>query len=414
MAVLLFGAWHGPALAQGSIEERLQRMEQRIRHLEERVAAQDRTIVEKDKQISKLRGLEEGWFNRVGVSGVVEIEAAQEKGYDGESVNGLDVATVDLVVAAEVNDWMGAETVLTYDGDGDKMTVDTATLTLAPPDTPVALIAGRHGFGGSTPVPFGVYETGMVSDPLTKDLGGASDDAVQLALDLDGVSASAFVFKGENDRGENDRIENFGFSAGYALERDEVSFALGLSWIDDIGESGGFRDATGEFMSASEYKAAVAEIREDTGIADRDKPAEIAALEGFRGASKVAGGGASLVAGFGGMTVIAEYVTAMSEFKPYEVAFRDKGAKPSAWMVEAGYGFELAGKPSSVAVGYQGTGQALALGLPESRFLVGFSVELLEAFSLNLEYARHRDYGRGDGGTGKSGNTATALLAAEF
>ncbi len=42
-AFLLAFVWHGPALAQASIEERLQKMEQRLRYLEERVAAQDRT-----------------------------------------------------------------------------------------------------------------------------------------------------------------------------------------------------------------------------------------------------------------------------------------------------------------------------------------------------------------------------------
>ena len=57
VGLLPVGVWHGPAWAQGSIEERLQKTEQRIRYLEERLAAQDRTIVEKDKQISKLNGL---------------------------------------------------------------------------------------------------------------------------------------------------------------------------------------------------------------------------------------------------------------------------------------------------------------------------------------------------------------------
>ena len=370
-AVLLFGVWHGPALAQGSIEERLQRMEQRIRYLEERVAAQDRTIVRKDKQISRLKGLEDGWFNKVEVTGAVEIEAAHEKNYEGKSSNGLDAATVDLAVAAQVNEWVSADVALTMDDDG-KIEVDEAIVTLAPAGSPVSLIGGRQG------VPFGVYESGLVSDPLTKDLGDTADDAVQVALDHEGVTAAAFLFKGDNDRSEDDRIENFGFSVGYALERDEVSIALGLSWINDIGEAGGFDDVD------------------------------------ERGTGMVAGGAASLVAGFGGMTAIAEYVTAMSKFKASELAFKDKGAEPSAWMVEAGYGFELGGKPSSVAVGYQGTDQALGLGLPKNRFLVGFSVELREALSLSLEWARHQDYGKGAGGTGNSGNAATAVLAAEF
>ena len=49
LALLVAFAWHAPALAQDSTEERL---EQRIRYLEERVAAQDQVIVEKDRQLA--------------------------------------------------------------------------------------------------------------------------------------------------------------------------------------------------------------------------------------------------------------------------------------------------------------------------------------------------------------------------
>ena len=56
----------------------------------------------------------------------------------------------------------------------------------------------------------------------------------------------------------------------------------------------------------------------------------------------------------------------------------------------------------------------MGLGLPKTRFLVGLSVELAEALSLGLEWARDNDYGTADGGTGKTASKATALLAADF
>ena len=372
-AVLLFGVWNGPALAQGSIEERLEKMEQRIRYLEERVAAQDRTIVEKDKQISALKGLEDGWFSRVEIGGAVELEMAHEKDYDGNNPNDLAAGTVDLAIAGEVNSWTNAEVALTADDDG-KIEVDEWILTLQEPDSPVAFKGGRMG------VAFGVYESNMITDPLTKEIGDTADDAVQVELDLSGVTAAAFMFKGENDRSGDGQIENFGFSAGYGLESDEVSIALAVSWINDIGEAGGFRDA-----EKTEH-----------------------------GSGMVAGGAASLVASFGDAQVIAEYVAAMEKFKAAEVPFQDKGAKPSAWMVQAAYGFELGGKSSTFAVGYEGTQEAIGLELPESQFLVGFSIDLLDNLNLALEWARMQDYGTGEGGTGKDANKATAVLAAEF
>ena len=248
--------------------------------------------------------------------------------------------------SAQVNDWVATDVALTADDDG-KIEVDEWTMTVQKPDTPVAFVAGRQG------VPFGVYESNMVSDPLTKEVGDTADDAIQVALDLDGVTGSVFLFKGDNDRSGDDQVENFGFSAGYGLESDEVSIALAVSWINDIGEAGGFDD-----------------VEE-------------------RGSGMVAGGGASLVASFGGAQVIAEYVTAMEKFQAAEVPLKDEGAKPSAWMVQAAYGFELGGKGSTFAVGYEGTQEAQALDLPESQFLVGFSIDLLENLNLALEWAPH-------------------------
>ena len=197
--VLMFGVWHGTALGQTSIE----RIEQRVRYLEDRVAAQDRTIVEKDKQISRLESLGDGWFTNVELGGAVEVELVSEKDFEGVSSNGLDAATVDVGVAAQVNDWVAADIALTMDDDG-KIEVDEAIMTITPPDSPVSVITGRQG------VPFGVYKTSLVSDPLTMDLGDTADDALQLALEHGNMTGAAFLFKGDNDRGGDDQIQNFG------------------------------------------------------------------------------------------------------------------------------------------------------------------------------------------------------------
>ena len=369
LAVSMAAAWYGPALAQGSIEERLQRMEQRIRYLEERVAAQDRTIVEKDKRISELKGLQEGWFNALEVSGAVEIEAAHVTPEEGDSTSGLEAATVDLAFAAELNDWVSAEAALTMDEGA--IVVDSATATLALPDSPISLTLGKQG------LPFGVYESNLISDPLTKELGDTAEDAAVVAFDSGGVTASAFLFKGENDREDSGRIEDFGAAVGWAMEVDRVSVGFNLSWINDIGES--------DTLEGTETK----------------------------GADMVPGGAASAILSVGGATVIGEYVTALEDFSAAELAFNGAAARPSAAGLEAAYGFEVAGTEVTVATAWQSTGEAAGL-LPESRFLVGTSIGIAEGLSLSLEWARERDYDTGDGGSGETTDTATAVLAAEF
>ena len=95
--------------------------------------------------------------------------------------------------------------------------------------------------------------------------------------------------------------------------------------------------------------------------------------------------------------------------------FRGSGAEPSAFNTEVGYGFTIAGKDAAVAVAYQETGEAVALGLPEKRFAAAISVDVMENTALSFEWAHDDDYSTSDGGTGENGgDTVTAQLAVEF
>ena len=364
MAVLVAGAWYGPAMAQGSLEDRMRQMEERVRYLEQRVAAQDRTIVEKDQQISKLKGLADGWFNSVEVGGLIEVEAFHESGDEVETATGMEVGKVELGAAAEIGDWASAEILLAMD---DGVVVDTAVVTLAPEEMPLSLTVGRQV------VPFGVYESTLVSTPLTKALGETAGDSVVAGFESGGVTFSGYLFDGENDRSGEARVENFGASVGYTLEREPYSLSFNVSVIDDIGETG-----------------------------------EINGVLGDRDEDKVPGGGASLVASMGNFTLIAEYIAALDAFAPTELAFENRDAEPSAWILEGAFSSDIFGMPAIAAVGVQGTNEAEAVELPESRFLVGVSVDVADGVALGLEWRRDENY------DGSGVQQATVLLAASF
>jgi len=83
-------------------------------------------------------------------------------------------------------------------------------------------------------------------------------------------------------------------------------------------------------------------------------------------------------------------------------------------MLEAGYQFDLLGKEAQIALGYQGTREALALALPETRGLVAFDLGIYQYTTLQLEWVLDKDYGESAGGTGNSGNTFTAQIAVAF
>lgn len=93
--------------------------------------------------------------------------------------------------------------------------------------------------------------------------------------------------------------------------------------------------------------------------------------------------------------------------------------------MELGYDFTaFGGRASNIALGYQGTGEAVSLGLPERKWLAAFSTSLYENTTLAVEYSHADDYGAGDtglnmpdgavAGTGNDGGTVTLQVAVEF
>lgn len=136
-------AWHGPALADEPIEERLSKMKQRIRHLEERVASQDEVIVEKDREIAALfAGEGDAWYNRVEISGVVELDAISSKDCAGDRSTEANLATLEIGLAATINDTVSAE-ILVEKGDDDDIAVADAFLTFEPANNSDTAAWGR-------------------------------------------------------------------------------------------------------------------------------------------------------------------------------------------------------------------------------------------------------------------------------
>lgn len=359
-----------PGLAQESSDERVANMERRLKYLEERVAAQDRAIVDKERQITRMSGLRDGWFNAVEIGGVIEIEGVHESPAEGDSTSDLALATAELAVGAEVNEWAGAEVVLLY--DGEELGVDAATLAIGPPSGEWSLTLGQQY------LPFGVFESNMISSPLTVDIGEAAETAVAFGFSSGDFGGAFFGFNGDRNPGGGDDIDGFGAALGYGLALGDNEVGLNVSYLNDLGDSDGLQEA----------------VSEEAG--------------------RVPGWAASMIVGMGEVTVIGEYLAALDRFEEGDIAFADRGAQPSSWMIEAAYALSFAGKDVTVAASFQQTDEAVDLELPRSRTLIGFSVGLMEQLSLAVEWAYDDDYGVGDGGGGESANTLTVQLAAEF
>ena len=257
--------WQAPAWAQESVDDRLSGLERRIKYLEQRVAAQDEMIVEKNRQIAELTGREDAWFDAVEIGGVIELEAAyashgaDDDPYEGDPSTTAELATLELGIAARIHDWVGAEIVVKND-DEDDIAIDETFLTIAPLEGTWALQTGRYV------VPFGVYETNMISDPVTLELGETGQDAVMFAAESGGLYGSAFAFDGDLERGGDNTIDGFGVALGYAMEIERGgAIDANLSWINDLGESGGVNGVIDELVEENAIEEPGADNRAGLG-----------------------------------------------------------------------------------------------------------------------------------------------------
>jgi hypothetical protein len=333
--------------------------------------------------------------------------------YRGSARSEVDFTQAELDTFVEVSRWVSGLMAFTYQNAPEPLLsanrVDNSRIVLSKGFITIGNLLKSPVFGslGQMYVPFGRYSSSMVSSPLTEFIGKTKVRAISVSYRPGGLSkpyAEAFIFSGAANS-SNSRLEDVGADAGYDFTRGTLHANLGVSYINQIADALGMQD---------------------TG-----------ASSGFRGFNqnsqtekmnrKVQGGDVHGVFGYGPVTLIAEYVTALRRFAFQNLSFNSRGARPSAFNGEAAFNFFLLNKPSSFAVGYALSRQALALGLPRSRYSATVEMAILRDTLFSVEYRHDINYGKHDTATGagmnavpdardlgKSDNVVTAQLSVYF
>jgi len=350
----------------------------------EEEAESSRIKIEEEIRGKEVGGHEEsllGKINeRVTLSGVVEVEAASAKDFDGADISDITLSTLALGLDAEITEWVNAHVLLLYEEYvTEPMDLDEGTITIGNLEKfPLYLNAGKMY------VPFGSFESNMISDPLTLELGETRESAVLGGFAASSFYGSFYAFNSDiNETGDDNKIASFGANAGYDYLKDDMSLDLGAGWINNI--------AAADILSGYFYLADITEVQ--------DYPSGLTA---------------HLTLGYGPFMLIGEYLGALDAFDANELDFNGTGAEPSAWNLEVAYTREIKGKETTFAVGYQKSDEALALELPEERILGCIGVEIWKYTSLAVEYLHDEDYSVADGGTGNDANAATVQLAVVF
>jgi hypothetical protein len=271
-----------------------------------------------------------------------------------EKVDGFAAQAVTLGAVYKPNEHVDATVSALYEEEIDEVVtepeIDQAFVTWhALPDAKLDIAAGNQY------LPFGKYETAMVHDPMTLDLGeGWRDKTLSANSKRGNLSATGFVFAAEatqTDGSEHD--QGYGVGVSYDTETAHA----GVDYINNFGESGGFADVNNS-------------AKQVPGIA-------------VHGSTKL-----------GRVTLLGDHVTATKSFQAGDLA-DDAGslttaAKPSATHIEADIDLN---NDRTIAVAWNKTKDADAqLGLAEKSYGITYRQPIMKGIEGAVELLQATGY----------------------
>lgn len=238
-------------------------------------------------------------------------------------------------------------------------------------------VSPYYGTFGQYYVPFGVYSSLMISDPLTKAITRTKARAILLGFEQQGDNAfygAGYIFRGDSHAASVDKVNNGGLNLGYVFKNSWFHGKAGAGVIGNIADSGGMQVGTG-FQSYEQISHRVPgyNMHANLGFGDR-------------------------------IDLIGEYVGASTQFNPNDMSYNGHGAKPSAVDFEAAYSFTmLEDRPSAFGIGYSKSNQALPIGLPLKRYYAVVTTSLWRNTLQAIELRHDQNYAASNTGNGPVG-----------
>jgi hypothetical protein len=355
------------AVVHGSPAE----MAKRIEELEKNQAELYHTLAEK-----KTAGLAGKITDRITLSGLLEVEASAAhvdfRDHGSDAASDLVLATAQLGFGIRFIEQVSGDLILLYEEDATDLEVDEAAINLS--QGPWSARIGRQY------LPFGVFHSHFISDPLTLELGETRETALLVGYTRGSATLSTFVFNGDTEKSNNeDHLRDWGINLTLApLEGVEV----GGSYLSDLA------DTDAGLLAVPEYRR------------------------------RVAGWSVFAVAEQGPFGVTAEVLGAVQSFAAEDLDEdqNGRGDKPLAWNLEASW---TPLENVELALRYEGSRDFA--GQPKQQYGVDVSWSPWENTTLSLEYLRgsfDRDFAgdltSAEGSAADRRDLFTAQLAFEF
>ncbi len=346
-------------------------------------------------------------------------------GYQGENNQRLSLNDAYLNIFGNVNDWVKAFASLSYNNASDNSAADSnayqrkaGQYSSVYPTQTLTLEQGIIRFADFDEWPVFVQLGKKFQDfgrymihPITRSTTQVLSESLQTSAEIGFITHNGFhgtLFAFDNPlvtRNVNLSLAttvghtqtNYGAALGYDNINEQLGYGINLAYMHNMT---GVNDVA---QAVSWYQ-----FNTNTGGSYFDTVGAMALNANLNS---------------GPFSVLFGYVTAIESFATGDLQDQGKnivaagagsGAKPWAGNIQAGYGFNAWNKLNNIYVGYQASGQAVNIFLPQSRWLVGYNIDMWKNTNLGLEVAHDNDYGTSKGGTGQSSNTIAARAAVKF
>jgi hypothetical protein len=324
-------------------------------------------------------------------SGIIESQANYTNWGGAPSTTDIDLTNVSLdATIFGPSEWILGFIDLTYDGTSPKYSPYTATSNYRVSNSRIFVNRAFVTLGnfncspfyttfGQFYVPFGVYSSVMISEPLTKIITRIKARSVLVGMQQQSKNAfyaAAYIFRGDSHANSVPKVSNGGINLGYKFNLGFVNGNIGGGVVGNIADSAGMQIGVG--------------FQNNEQIVHRVPGYNIHAM--FNLSDHI--------------DLIAEYVTASTKFNPIDMSYNGSGATPKAYDLEAAYSFPLFdNRPSSIGIGYSKSNEALAINIPMSRTYVVFNTSLRRNTLQSLEFRHDRQYAASSYATGAGSTT---------
>lgn len=375
-----------------------------------------------------------GWFNRIMFSGGINFDFGKwgnrNANIMGENYQRFSLNDAYFNVSANINDWAKAFASVNYSNPTTNAnpavfnSVGIAEYSAAYANniagTTINYVELEQAFASFsnfdvTPVfvqvgkqfqDFGRYEIHPITASMTQVMSETLATSIKLGFLYSGFHGSIYAFDNPiNKRGTSSSPTNFGVALGYDQPSDQLGWDVGAAYLYNLIGVNDVAYSVVNFTGAG-YNSRVSGYALYADV--NSGPFTIGAR--WTGSSRFNVNDMT-ASGYTDLTATSAAIGSGTAVTPAASA---NGARPWAFGIQAGYGFDAWSKNQNIYLGYQASNQATGLNLPKSRWLAGYGVDVWKSTNLAVEWDHDNAYNRANGGSGNTTNLVSLRAAVKF